>query len=135
MQCERRSTLETYFDILGANEPPLLALIGCGCSLATEPVAEIANFHDIVHVRVHVYVVIYSNACACAYLHNDMCMHVQVPVPLSHAAFIFSMYPCEMKLLYSMYICVHTYLLCLLLYWSSLYFLTDIICIFLPKSQ
>ena len=55
MQCERRSALETYFNILKADGPPILALIGCGCSLATEPVAEIANFNDIVHVRVHVY--------------------------------------------------------------------------------
>lgn len=53
MQCERRSALETYFDLLNADtSQPLLALIGCGCSLATEPVAEITNFNDIVHVRV-----------------------------------------------------------------------------------
>lgn len=27
-----------------------LALIGCGCSIATEPVAEISNFWNITHV-------------------------------------------------------------------------------------
>ena len=89
MQCERRSALETYFNILEADGPPILALIGCGCSLATEPVAEIANFNDIVHVRVHVYsdkflVHVYvSMTCAtCTCTSNHAVLTVQHPCGL-----------------------------------------------------
>ena len=39
--------------------PPKLAVLGCGCSVATEPVAEISDFWNITHVRkcytVHAY--------------------------------------------------------------------------------
>ena len=50
MQCDRRSALESYFDMLKDDNHSPIALLGCGCSLATEPVAEITNFSDIVHV-------------------------------------------------------------------------------------
>ena len=39
--------------MLKAGGPPLIALLGCGCSPATEPVAEISGFSDIVHVRMY----------------------------------------------------------------------------------
>ena len=67
LQCDRRSALESYFDLLKGDGQSLIALVGCGCSLATEPVAEIANFSDVVHVstmvttNIRIIRILYSN--------------------------------------------------------------------------
>ena len=50
MQCSRDSSLKSFLRQIttGVNK---VALLGCGCSSATEPVAEISGFWNITHVR------------------------------------------------------------------------------------
>ena len=52
MQCNKYDAQRTFLEqiISGQNK---VALIGCGCSLATEPVAEISRFWNITHVSVY----------------------------------------------------------------------------------
>ena len=49
MQCNKYEAQSTFLRqiISGQNK---VALIGCGCSLATEPVAEISRLWNITHV-------------------------------------------------------------------------------------
>ena len=51
MQCERSKSLPTFLRQIttGVNK---VALLGCGCSTATEPVAEISGFWNITHVSI-----------------------------------------------------------------------------------
>ena len=52
LQCDRTDSLQSYFDLIqNVSGVPLIALLGCGCSPATEPVAEISHYEDIIHVR------------------------------------------------------------------------------------
>ena len=59
MQCHRGRSLDAFFDGIFAETPKKLALIGCGCSVATEPVAEISHQWNISHVRS---TILYCNA-------------------------------------------------------------------------
>ena len=51
MQCHRGRSLDTFFEGILSDPPKKLAVIGCGCSVATEPVAEISHQWNISHVR------------------------------------------------------------------------------------
>ena len=48
-QCNRTLSLDAlYFQIL--REPKKLAIIGAGCSVATEPTAEVSHYYNITQV-------------------------------------------------------------------------------------
>lgn len=49
MQCLRRRSLDQFFNGI-QSEPVKLAVVGCGCSVATEPVAEISHRWNITQV-------------------------------------------------------------------------------------
>jgi hypothetical protein len=49
MQCHRGVSLDTFFNGV-LSEPVKLAVAGCGCSVATEPVAEISYQWNISQV-------------------------------------------------------------------------------------
>ena len=50
-QCNRVAGLQEYFRMLN-NPPVYIATIGTGCSLSTEPIAELIHFWNIPLVRV-----------------------------------------------------------------------------------
>ena len=51
MQCSRGKSLDAFFDdILLQPDSVKITLIGCGCSVATEPVAEISHKWNISQV-------------------------------------------------------------------------------------
>ena len=60
--------------MLKAGGPPLIALLGCGCSPATEPVAEVSGFSDIVHVRMYRMFAIMSHFATVLYVYSPTCM-------------------------------------------------------------
>lgn len=63
MQCNRGESLGSFFsDFLPESDPAKIALIGCGCSVATEPVAEISHQWNISQV----WIVIHCS-CHCNY--------------------------------------------------------------------
>ena len=41
MQCDRSKSLSSFFDMVNGVPPYPLALLGMGCAVATEPVAEL----------------------------------------------------------------------------------------------
>ena len=49
VQCHRGRSLDTFFEGI-QSDPVKLAVIGCGCSVATEPVAEISHRWNISQV-------------------------------------------------------------------------------------
>jgi gamma-aminobutyric acid type B receptor len=49
-QCDRTDSLDAYFKTVQSEGSPLIALLGCGCSPATEPVAEISHYENIIHI-------------------------------------------------------------------------------------
>lgn len=49
MQCNKHDAQRTFLEQIISGQDKV-ALIGCGCSLATEPVAEISRFWNITHV-------------------------------------------------------------------------------------
>ena len=49
MQCLRGQSLNAFFEGIQSN-PVKLAVVGCGCSTATEPVAEISHHWNISQV-------------------------------------------------------------------------------------
>ena len=51
MKCNRSVALESLFKEI-SNDPIKLGLIGSGCSLATEPTAEITQFFNIPQVYI-----------------------------------------------------------------------------------
>ena len=54
IQCNRGKSLDAFFDdVLLQPDPVKIALIGCGCSVATEPVAEISHKWNISQVLEH----------------------------------------------------------------------------------
>lgn len=62
-QCDRTDSFQTYFDVVQSDHiVPLIALLGCGCSPATEPVAEISHYEDLIHVR-RSYIMCSNNLC------------------------------------------------------------------------
>ena len=48
-QCNRTESLEALFSQI-LYKPTKLAVIGSGCSVATEPTAEVSHFYNISHV-------------------------------------------------------------------------------------
>lgn len=70
MQCHRGVSLDTFFNGI-LSEPVKLAVAGCGCSVATEPVAEISPQWNISQVA------ILSKVCSINFLFhpfNIVCM-------------------------------------------------------------
>ena len=51
MQCDRTLALDAFLKNISTYGNKL-AVFGCGCSIATEAVAEISHFWNITHVRV-----------------------------------------------------------------------------------
>ena len=49
VQCHRGRSLDTFFEGI-QSDPVKLAVMGCGCSVATEPVAEISHRWNISQV-------------------------------------------------------------------------------------
>ena len=49
LQCHRGRSLDAFFDGI-QSDPVKLAVVGCGCSIATEPVAEISHQWNISQV-------------------------------------------------------------------------------------
>ena len=49
LQCHRGRSLDAFFEGI-QSDPVKLAVVGCGCSLATEPVAEISHQWNISQV-------------------------------------------------------------------------------------
>ena len=54
LQCHQGRALDAFFNGI-LSEPVKLAVVGCGCSVATEPVAEIShrwNISQVMNTRV-----------------------------------------------------------------------------------
>lgn len=49
IQCNRTVALDVFFDQI-ISEPTKLAVMGSGCSVATEPTAEISHYYNISQV-------------------------------------------------------------------------------------
>ena len=52
MQCHHVKALNEFFKGIHS-EPVKMAVVGCGCSVATEPVAEISHQWNISQVQIH----------------------------------------------------------------------------------
>ena len=52
MQCNRTRSLDLFFATVPQATPPVLGLLGCGCSVASEPVAEIIHYWNISQVSI-----------------------------------------------------------------------------------
>ena len=50
-QCTRTDSLDVFFEDTQLDAVPKIAVIGCGCSVATEPVAEISHHWNITQVN------------------------------------------------------------------------------------
>ena len=50
MQCNRTRSLDLFFATVTQATPPVLGLLGCGCSVASKPVAEIIHHWNISQV-------------------------------------------------------------------------------------
>ena len=50
LQCSRTTSLDVFFKDTDSNPVAKIAVIGCGCSPATEPVAEISHHWNISQV-------------------------------------------------------------------------------------
>ena len=50
VQCNHSVALESFFHQVVWKEPVKLALIGGGCSVATEPTADVSHFYNITQV-------------------------------------------------------------------------------------
>ena len=50
IQCDRTVALNAFFDQI-ISDPVKIGVIGSGCSVATEPTAEISHYYNITHVR------------------------------------------------------------------------------------
>ena len=55
MQCTRSDSLDVFFEDILFSVVPKIAVIGCGCSTATEPVAEISHHWNITQVYIATY--------------------------------------------------------------------------------
>ena len=55
IKCDRTSALDALFkNTLFPYTPPKIAVIGAGCSLATEPTAEVSHYYNISQVSMKV---------------------------------------------------------------------------------
>ena len=50
LQCTRTDSLDVFFKDTQISAVPKIAVVGCGCSVATEPVAEISHHWNITQV-------------------------------------------------------------------------------------
>ncbi len=50
-QCDRTESLRQYFGTVFSPNPTVLGLLGCGCSVASTPVAEIVQYNSISQVK------------------------------------------------------------------------------------
>lgn len=50
VQCDRTQSLSSFFTAVAEASPAVLGVLGCGCSVATEPVAEIIHHWNISQV-------------------------------------------------------------------------------------
>ena len=50
MQCSRTDSLDVFFQDTQLTAVPKIAVVGCGCSAATIPVAEISHYWNITQV-------------------------------------------------------------------------------------
>ena len=50
MQCSRTDALDVFFQDTQLTAIPKIAVVGCGCSVATIPVAEISHYWNITQV-------------------------------------------------------------------------------------
>jgi gamma-aminobutyric acid type B receptor len=51
LQCKRSVALDALFkQLLAKDNISKAAVIGCGCSVATEPTAEVSHYYNITHV-------------------------------------------------------------------------------------
>ncbi len=50
LQCDKTVSLNEYFDVISPPNPTVLGLLGCGCSVASTPVAEIIQHNSISQV-------------------------------------------------------------------------------------
>ena len=91
VQCKRTSSLDTFFDEI--NVPPKkVFVLGCGCSTATEPVAEISHFWEVIHVSLpgrcgYCKVVKYVGLGKSKLIMNCVCTRRKLP---NHFLFAFS---------------------------------------------
>ena len=69
MQCDRTRSLDLFFTTVPQATPHVLGLLGCGCSVASEPVAEIIHHWNISQVYY------YDNMILCVYVHSDCTKH------------------------------------------------------------
>ena len=51
LQCDRTTALDVLFRQLLAEDVPRVGVVGCGCSVATEPTAEVSHYYNVTHVR------------------------------------------------------------------------------------
>ena len=54
LQCSHTDSLAAFFKDISSEAVPKIAVIGCGCSVATEPVAEISHYWNIPQVYINV---------------------------------------------------------------------------------
>jgi len=50
LQCDRTQSFDTFFQEFQSEGTPNIALLGCGCSTASEPVAEVIQHWNISQV-------------------------------------------------------------------------------------
>ena len=77
-QCHRATSLRQFFQSVPSSDPPVLALLGSGCSVATEPVAEIIHHWNISQVTIiiqqeHLFPVCTASTMSCFGLHVCAC--------------------------------------------------------------
>ena len=53
-QCDRSSAYDRFFDLVESPMDPTIAIIGAGCSTASEPVAEISPYWSVPMVCMYV---------------------------------------------------------------------------------
>ena len=67
VQCEHTTALDALHD--GVLHPPTkIAVVGAGCSVATEPTAEISHYYNLIQVRQ----AMFSAWCTCYCIYPNM---------------------------------------------------------------
>ena len=62
MQCFRTRSLDVFFASVAQATPSVLGLLGCGCSVASESVAEVVHHWNISQVSDDSNCIVYYNA-------------------------------------------------------------------------
>ena len=50
LQCDRTQSFDAFYQEIQSEGPPNIALLGCGCSAASEPIAEVIHHWNISQV-------------------------------------------------------------------------------------